>query len=221
MSLANILSHCGFVKVTSCAQVMQRINRLFAPLALGTAAFGGYYLGTNKNNTFAKINVLPKMELATHDLKVERTFVAIKPDGTARQLTGKIIDRFLEKGYHLVGLKLLVPSKALAEEHYQDLSTKPFYKGLVEYISNGKSPVVAMVFEGLDAVKTGRKLIGATNPLESEPGTIRGDYCVEIGRNIIHGSDSTDSANKEISLWFKPGELVNTKHSQHEWIYGH
>ena len=206
---------------------MNQLRKFVAPFALGSAALGGYYLGTNRNkdNTRAPLPVgaakmLPTMDMSTHDLAIERTFIAIKPDGVARHLTGKIIDRFLTKGYHLVGLKLLVPTKSLAEEHYEDLKSKPFYNGLVEYISNGKAPVVAMVFEGIDAVKTGRKLIGATNPLQSEPGTIRGDFCVEIGRNIIHGSDSVDAASKEISLWFKPTELFNTKHSQQEWVYG-
>eukprot|EP00834_Sanchytrium_tribonematis_P005010 NODE_277_length_10928_cov_0.583987.p8 type:complete len:200 gc:universal NODE_277_length_10928_cov_0.583987:6413-7012(+) len=198
---------------------MHRIRFAIAPMLAGSA-YLGYQAG---QSTFKapQMSMIPKMEMAEKQpAKVERTFIMVKPDGVARNLTGKIIDRFLQRGYYLVGMKLLVPSKKLAETHYEDLKSKPFYNGLVEYMTNGKAGVVAMVFEGTDAVKTGRTIIGATNPLESAPGTIRGDYCIEIGRNIIHGSDSEESANKEISLWFQPGELVETRHPMHEWVMG-
>ncbi|CEP11142.1 hypothetical protein [Parasitella parasitica] len=148
----------------------------------------------------------------------ERTFIAIKPDGVQRGLVGKVISRFEERGYKLVGLKALAPSKELAEKHYDDLKARPFFAGLVNYMTSG-TPVIAMVWEGKDVIKQGRAMIGATNPLESAPGTIRGQYCISVGRNIIHGSDSFESAEKEIGLWFgKAGELVEWTPANVDWI---
>lgn len=133
----------------------------------------------------------------------EKTYIMIKPDGVQRGLIGEIIKRFEQKGFTLRALKMLTVEKSFAEKHYADLSEKPFFAGLVEYIISG--PVVAMVWEGKGVIATGRTIIGATNPANSAPGTIRGDYAVEVGRNIIHGSDSLESAEKEIALWFPEG----------------
>ena len=130
----------------------------------------------------------------------EQTFIMVKPDGVQRGLVGKIIQRFEDKGFKLVAMKMVVPDETLMKEHYADLAARPFYAGLVKYMSSG--PVVPMVWEGLDVVKTGRVMLGETNPKDSAPGTIRGDYCIQVGRNIIHGSDSVPSAKKEIALWF-------------------
>ncbi len=151
------------------------------------------------------------------DANKEQTYIMIKPDGVQRGLVGKIIERFENRGYHLVALKLKHASVELLQEHYKDLSEKPFFKGLVEYMASG--PVVCMVWQGLDAVKTGRTMLGATNPLSSAPGTIRGDFCVQTGRNICHGSDSVDSAKREIALWFEEKELVSWKEANYTWIY--
>ncbi|XP_033618870.1 nucleoside diphosphate kinase B isoform X1 [Fukomys damarensis] len=147
----------------------------------------------------------------------ERTFIAIKPDGVQRRLVGDIIKRFEQKGFRLVALKLMQASEDLLKQHYADLKERPFFPGLVQYMHSG--PVVAMVWEGLNVVKTGRVMLGETNPADSKPGTIRGDFCIQVGRNIIHGSDSVKSAEKEISLWFKPEELVDYKSCAHSWIY--
>ncbi|KAI3676800.1 hypothetical protein L1987_86413 [Smallanthus sonchifolius] len=147
---------------------------------------------------------------------MEQTFIMIKPDGVQRGLVGEIIGRFEKKGFSLKGLKLLTVDQAFAEKHYADLSSKPFFNGLVEYIVSG--PVVAMVWEGKNVVTTGRKIIGATNPAESAPGTIRGDFAIDIGRNVIHGSDAVESAKKEIGLWFPEG-VANWSSSLHPWIY--
>ncbi|GAA5811932.1 hypothetical protein MFLAVUS_005379 [Mucor flavus] len=148
----------------------------------------------------------------------ERTFIAIKPDGTQRGLVGKVITRFEERGYKLVGLKAIAPSKELAELHYDDLKARPFFAGLVKYISSG-TPVIAMVWEGKDVIRQGRAMIGATNPLDSAPGSIRGQYCISVGRNIIHGSDCFEAAEKEINLWFgKAGELIDWTPANVEWI---
>eukprot|EP00741_Cyanophora_paradoxa_P008859 tig00001388_g8576.t1 len=147
----------------------------------------------------------------------ERTFIAIKPDGVQRGKVGAIISRFEEKGYKLVGMKALIPSKALAEEHYAALKEKPFFNDLVSFITSG--PVIGMVWEGKGVVATGRKLIGATNPLASEPGTIRGDFGVDVGRNVIHGSDSVENGQREINLWFKSEEVFNWTPSTTSWIY--
>ncbi|KAK9823716.1 hypothetical protein WJX72_004856 [[Myrmecia] bisecta] len=147
----------------------------------------------------------------------ERTFIMIKPDGVHRGLVADIIKRFEAKGYKLVGIKVLVPSKDLAGKHYAEHEGKPFYPGLVNFLSSGA--VVAMVWEGKEVIKTGRTFIGATNPLASAPGTIRGDYGIDVGRNIIHGSDSVDSAQKEIALWFKPAELAEYELISKKWVY--
>ncbi|XP_072273305.1 nucleoside diphosphate kinase A1 [Pyxicephalus adspersus] len=147
----------------------------------------------------------------------ERTFIAVKPDGVQRGLIGEIIRRFEAKGFKLVAMKLQKASKEHLQQHYIDLKDRPFFNGLVEYMGSG--PVVAMVWEGLNVVKTGRVMLGETNPADSKPGTIRGDFCIQVGRNIIHGSDSVESAKKEIALWFKDEELVEYESCAVNWVY--
>ncbi|GAB4140464.1 MAG: nucleoside-diphosphate kinase [Cyanobacteria bacterium J069] len=148
---------------------------------------------------------------------MERTFIAIKPDGVQRGLAGEIIRRFETKGFTLVGLKFLQPSRELAEQHYAVHKERPFFPGLVDFITSG--PVVAMVWEGDGVIAAARKLIGATNPLNAEPGTIRGDLGANIGRNIIHGSDAPETAEYEIGLWFKPEELVSWMPTIMPWVH--
>ena len=148
---------------------------------------------------------------------MERTFLMIKPDGVQRNLVGEIIRRFETKGFTLVGLKLMAVSRELAEEHYGVHRERPFFAGLVDFITSG--PVVAMVWEGEGVIASARKIIGATNPLTAEPGTIRGDLGVTIGRNIIHGSDAPETAQTEIALWFKPEELVGWEPTLKGWLY--
>merc|ERR1711923_526827 len=147
----------------------------------------------------------------------ERTFIMIKPDGVQRGLCGDIIKRFEQKGFKLVAMKFMQASEDHLKKHYADLSKKPFFAGLVKYMASG--PVVAMVWEGLNAVKTGRVMLGETNPADSKPGTIRGDFAVQVGRNICHGSHAVESANHEIALWFKPEELVSWESAQKDWVY--
>ncbi|MDJ0728586.1 MAG: nucleoside-diphosphate kinase [Crocosphaera sp.] len=148
---------------------------------------------------------------------MERTFIMIKPDGVQRGLVGEVIGRFEAKGFTLVGLKFMSVSKELAEEHYDVHKERPFFGSLVEFISS--SPVVAMVWEGEGVVASARKIIGATNPLSAEPGTIRGDFGVSVGRNLIHGSDAIETAQKEISLWFNEKELVTWQPTVKTWLY--
>jgi len=155
--------------------------------------------------------------MATSSANAERTFIAVKPDGVQRGLVGEIISRFEKKGFQLVALKFIHVSKEHAEKHYIDLKDKPFYKGLCEYLSSG--PVVAMVWQGKNAAKVGRTLIGATNPADSAPGTIRGDFALDVGRNVIHGSDSAESAQKEIALWFDEKDLVNWTPIGNPFVY--
>ena len=145
----------------------------------------------------------------------ERTFIAIKPDGVQRGLISEIIGRFERKGFKLVGLKQLIPSKELAQKHYGVHKDRPFFGDLVEFISSG--PVIAMVWEGEGVILNARKLIGATKPLEAEPGTIRGDLAIDIGRNIIHGSDGSETAAFEINLWFADSEINDWKTSDYKW----
>ena len=147
----------------------------------------------------------------------ERTFIMVKPDGVQRGLVAEIISRFEKKGFKLVALKMAQPGKEHFEAHYSDLSSKPFFAGLVSYAASG--PVVAMVWEGHNSVATGRKLLGATRPDDSAPGTIRGDLCIDVGRNIIHGSDAVESAQKEINLWFTEKELTHWHHHSDTWVY--
>ncbi|KAG5593406.1 hypothetical protein MTR67_037429 [Solanum verrucosum] len=150
--------------------------------------------------------------------KMERTFIAIKPDGVQRGLISEIVSRFERKGFKLVAIKVVIPSKEFAKKHYHDLSERPFFNGLCDFLSSG--PVLAMVWEGEGVIRYGRKLIGATDPQKSEPGTIRGDLAVVVGRNIIHGSDGPETAKDEINLWFKPEELVKYTSNSEKWLYG-
>ncbi|MGB0564236.1 MAG: nucleoside-diphosphate kinase [Spirulinaceae cyanobacterium] len=148
---------------------------------------------------------------------MERTFLMIKPDGVQRGLVGNVIQRIETKGFKLVGLKLMSVSRELAEQHYDVHKERPFFAGLVEFIIS--SPVVAMVWEGDGVVASARKLIGATNPLNAEPGTIRGDYGVNMGRNLIHGSDAIETAQREIALWFTEAELTTWESHSQGWLY--
>jgi nucleoside-diphosphate kinase len=120
-------------------------------------------------------------------------------------VVGNIVKRFETKGYKCLGLKLFSPTKELLEQHYADLATKKFFPGLIEYMLSG--PVCCMVWEGMNAVKEGRKMLGATKPADSALGTIRGDFCIDVGRNLCHGSDAVESAQHEIKLWFPEGLL--------------
>lgn len=140
----------------------------------------------------------------------------VKPDGVQRGLVGEVIKRFEQKGYKLVAMKLCAPTKEHMETHYEDLKAKKFFGGLISYMTSG--PVCAMVWEGGNVVLEGRKMLGATMPSESAMGTIRGDFCVEVGRNVCHGSDSVDSANKEIGHWFPEGVCEYTS-AQEKSIY--
>eukprot|EP00262_Sarcandra_glabra_P002720 TRINITY_DN13127_c0_g1_i1.p1 TRINITY_DN13127_c0_g1~~TRINITY_DN13127_c0_g1_i1.p1 ORF type:complete len:238 (+),score=42.80 TRINITY_DN13127_c0_g1_i1:142-855(+) len=164
----------------------------------------------------AAVYMLQDQEVQAAEL--ERTFIAIKPDGVQRGLIAEIISRFERKGFKLVAIKLVVPSKDFAQKHYHDLKERPFFNGLCDFLSSG--PVLAMVWEGEGVIKYGRKLIGATDPQKSEPGTIRGDLAVVVGRNIIHGSDGPETAKDEIGLWFQPGELVSYTSNAEKWVYG-
>jgi nucleoside-diphosphate kinase len=137
---------------------------------------------------------------------LERTFVMIKPDAFQRRLSGEILGRIEWRGFTLRGLKLLRVSPEQANQHYAEHEGKPFFGELVEFITSG--PVIAMVVEGPAAVSTLRTMMGATNPLDSAPGTLRGDFALEIGQNIVHGSDSPDSAAREIAIYFREDELV-------------
>ncbi|MBD2576426.1 nucleoside-diphosphate kinase [Oscillatoria sp. FACHB-1406] len=148
---------------------------------------------------------------------MERSFIMIKPDGVQRNLVGEVIRRFETKGFTLVGLKLVSVSRDLAEKHYGVHKERPFFGGLVDFICSG--PVVAMVWQGDGVVASARKLIGATNPLNAEPGTIRGDFGVSVGRNIIHGSDAIETAQTEIKLWFSDSELVSWEPCNKAWLY--
>ncbi|KAJ3012213.1 hypothetical protein HKX48_006402 [Thoreauomyces humboldtii] len=191
--------------------------------AAGAMALGGFLAVSSVSPVHAEAKKKPAAKAAASSVAgveggVERTFIALKPDGTQRRLLGAVIQRFEQKGYKLVGIKAVVPTKELAEEHYADLSSRPFFAGLVSYMTSGAAPVIAMVWEGKNVIKTGRQIIGATNPADAGPGTIRGDFCITVGRNIIHGSDSFGAAEKEIAAWFKKEETFSWDYSDAEWV---
>jgi nucleoside-diphosphate kinase len=148
---------------------------------------------------------------------MEKTFLMVKPDGVQRQLIGEIIARFERKGFQLVGAKLMQVSKDLAEKHYGEHKEKPFFGELVDFITSG--PVFAMVWQGENVIATARQMMGSTNPKDAAPGTIRGDFGLTVGKNVIHGSDSPESAEREINLFFKPEELLEYNKLMNEWIY--
>ncbi len=131
---------------------------------------------------------------------MDRTLILVKPDAFARSLTGEIIARFERKSLRIVALRHMTVTRELAERHYAEHAEKPFFGELVAFITSG--PIVAMVLEGLDAVKAARQTIGATNPLDAAPGSIRGDFAIEMGQNMVHGSDSAESAAREAALFF-------------------
>lgn len=218
--MASLRSRFNFSTVKTCGQVLRRSistqgsnKSFFVPaiassaavlVAGGTAAFA--YHQMQQNN----VGILPVLEASAPSVNKavnERTFIMIKPDGVKRGLIADIIKRFEQRGYKLVAMKMMTPDVPLLNEHYGDLKTKPFFPGLIKHISSG--PVVAMVWEGKQVVKQGRQMLGETNPLSSKPGSIRGDYSIDMGRNIIHGSDSVESAEAEIALWFSKDELMN------------
>jgi nucleoside-diphosphate kinase len=148
---------------------------------------------------------------------MERTLVLVKPDGVQRGLIGEVIGRLERRGLRLVAAKFIQVSRDLAETHYAIHKGKPFYDGLIEYITS--APVMAMVWEGPNAVAAIRQTMGATRPTEAAPGSIRHDYALEVGRNLTHASDSIENGIKEIALWFSPAELVDWKRDSDRWIF--
>jgi nucleoside-diphosphate kinase len=141
----------------------------------------------------------------------------IKPDGVQRGLIGEIITRIEKAGIKIISIKMLMVSKQQAEEHYQVHKGKGFYESLIEYITSG--PVIAMVLEGRDAVRHTRRLIGATNPIEAAPGSIRGDFALDIGRNIVHAGDSEKNAKAEYAIYFSESEFVSYEKINEKWLY--
>jgi nucleoside-diphosphate kinase len=148
---------------------------------------------------------------------VERTLIIVKPDAVQRGLSGEIIRRFENRGLRIVGMKFIHMSRELAGKHYAIHQGKPFYDGLINYITS--APVVVMALEGTQAVAVARNTIGATKPVEAAAGTIRGDLGLEVGRNLVHGSDSVENAAKEISLFFSAGELIDWTRDTDRWIF--
>jgi nucleoside-diphosphate kinase len=148
---------------------------------------------------------------------VERTLILVKPDGMQRALAGEIISRLERRGLRIVGMKMLHVDTAMAKRHYAEHEGKPFFDGLVSYIT--ACPIIAAVLEGTGAIVTVRKTMGKTNPADAEPGTIRGDLGLEMGRNLIHGSDGPESAAREIALFFAESELFGYQRDMDRWVF--
>lgn len=192
------------------------------PVLVGSAAtavVGGSAAYFYNNMKDAKFNFLPAVHASAPVVSspAERTFIMIKPDGVKRGLISDIIKRFEQRGYKLVAMKMVQPDADLLNEHYGDLKGKPFFPSLIKHVSS--APVVAMVWEGNNVVKQGRQMLGETDPKKSLPGSIRGDYSIDMGRNIIHGSDSVESADAEIKLWFIKSELMNYQLPVHSMVF--
>ncbi|GGC87307.1 nucleoside diphosphate kinase [Thalassobacillus devorans] len=148
---------------------------------------------------------------------MEKTFLMVKPDGVQRNLIGEIVSRFENKGFKLAGAKLMNIPSELAEKHYGEHKEKPFFGELVGFITSG--PVFAMVWEGENVIAAARQMMGKTNPQDAMPGTIRGDFGVTVGKNVIHGSDSPESAEREISLFFDEEQVVTYDKNDNDWVY--
>ncbi|MCQ3938641.1 MAG: nucleoside-diphosphate kinase [Chloroflexi bacterium] len=148
---------------------------------------------------------------------MERTLVLVKPDGVQRGLIGEVISRFERRGLRLVGAKFIRVSQSLAEAHYAEHKGKPFYNGLISYITS--APVMAMVWEGPNAVAAVRQTVGSTKPVEAAPGTIRHDFALEVGRNLIHASDKPETGERETALWFQADELVKWERATDAWVF--
>ncbi len=149
-------------------------------------------------------------------MAIERTLVIIKPDGVQRNLVGEVLRRFENRGLRIAALKLMQIPRATAEDHYAEHKGKGFYEGTVSYVTS--APVVVFVLEGPDAIAASRSTMGATNPLNAQPGTIRADYSINISRNLIHGSDKPETAEREIKLYFKPEEVVSYQRAGDVWL---
>ena len=147
---------------------------------------------------------------------MQRTLVLLKPDAVARRLVGKIVARFEEKGLWLVAMKLVTPAQATAERHYAEHAGKPFFKDLLGFITS--SPVVAMVLEGPEAIELVRLMVGKTKVNDALPGTIRGDFALSTQQNLVHASDSPESAEREIGIWFQPSDLVEFRPADGQWV---
>ena len=190
-----------------------RINiKLYFPLSAEH-----YPLSQKFSSDYDKTQYIEKTSyfLYNHNI-MSRCFTMLKPGVINRRLVGEVIERLEKKGFKLVGMKMMHVSEELAGKHYAEHDGKPFYKDLVDYVTSG--PVIAMVWQADDCVTLMRKVVGATKPTEAVPGTIRGDYCIHTDRNIIHASDSDESAEREINLWFKPEELYDWKDCEDGWF---
>ena len=176
-----------------------------------------YPLSQKFSSDYDKTQYIEKTSyfLYNHNI-MSRCFTMLKPGVINRRLVGEVIERLEKKGFKLVGMKMMHVSEELAGKHYAEHDGKPFYKDLVDYVTSG--PVIAMVWQADDCVTLMRKVVGATKPTEAVPGTIRGDYCIHTDRNIIHASDSDESAEREINLWFKPEELYDWKDCEDGWF---
>ncbi|KAL7496688.1 hypothetical protein ACHAWT_004774 [Skeletonema menzelii] len=183
-------------------------------LALLAATTTAAIAKNNQDNTVVSCDQLPVYGVP--GTNQERTFLAVKPDGVQRGLVGDIIARFEKRGYKLVGLKMVWPTEEMAANHYKDLAKKPFYPGLCKFFSSG--PIICMCWEGKDIIAQGRQMLGETQPLASKPGSIRGDYSIDLGRNICHGSDSPESAAHELKMWFPEG-VNDWKKTVDAWVY--
>ena len=205
--------HCHYAQSMATRSTAPTTSKLATLFAASTAAALVTY-NQYENKSVASCGGLPVHGIA--GTNQERTFLAVKPDGVQRGLVGDIIARFEKRGYKLVGLKMVWPTQEMAEKHYADLAKKPFYPSLTKFFSSG--PIICMCWEGKDIIAQGRQMLGETQPLASKPGSIRGDYSIDLGRNICHGSDSPEAAAHELAMWFPEG-VNDWKKTVDAWVY--
>lgn len=157
------------------------------------------------------------VESSKNDNNKERCFIAIKPDAVQRNLIGEIINRFEQKGLKLCAIKIVIPDPSIVKKQYASLQNASFFSDILEFFTSG--PIIAMVWEGENIITVARRLVGKTHPEDAEPGSIRGDFCSGKGRNLVHASDSIDSADREIAIWFRKDELIQYSKSIDQWVY--
>ncbi|KAM7386668.1 hypothetical protein PAMA_009334 [Pampus argenteus] len=189
-----MLQRCFFTRMIQHFSTVNPENTKGLLCGFNAALLNGHRAAANRSKS-----TLPDVR--------EQTLIAVKPDGVQRRLVGQIIRRFEQRGFKLVGLKMLQVSEDLLSQHYSELRMKPFYPSLLHYMTSG--PVVVMVWEGPNVVQTSRVMVGHTNPAEAQAGTVRGDFSIHVSRNVVHASDSLEGARREIQLWFQGKELLN------------
>ena len=204
------------IKIATVISIIRHVRTMFRPNVLTTGAFRLVFIAENVRTFRFSAALLGGIRSSSSNRR-ERTFIMVKPDGVQRGLTHVVVKRFELRSLKLVAMKLMLAPERILHVHYEALKQNKAFPSIIKYMMSG--PVVPMAWEGLEAVRVGRTLIGETNPLDCHGGTLRGDFCLHIGRNLVHGASSLEAAAKEIDLWFRKEELIEWKHAVADWVY--